>query len=262
MSNKVSLLAHAHDYADRFGWAIVPVVGKSPECTKWRRYQKVNPSPRQRGGLFSIKAVTGLAVVLGEVSGGLRVRDFDQESAYKRWANAYHDLASTLPTARTRRGYHVYFRADIPEGVTNFEDGELRAGKCIVVLAPSPLPDGGTYEWVHPPQGTIPFVCNMEEAGLQGPAPAAAPDHSPVPPAVSEAITKTLPTRTGRRHDLIFDFARRLKGIAGLDTSAVALSSYIAEWHRQALPFIKTKDFLTTEIAFLDSWKNATVPHS
>ena len=262
MSNKDSLLAHAHDYADRFDWAIVPVVGKSAKCCKWTRYQKVKPSRKQRGGLFSNKAVTGLAVVLGEVSGGLRVRDFDQEDAYTRWAEAYPDLASSLPTARTRRGYHVYFRANITEGVTTYEDGELRAGKCIVVLPPSPHPEGGIYEWVQPPQDAIPFIPTLAETGLQGPAPAASPDHAPVPTAVTEAIAKTLPTRTGRRHDLIFDFARRLKGIAGLDTSAVALSSYIAEWHQQALPFIKTKDFLATEIAFLDSWNNATVPLS
>jgi hypothetical protein len=69
-----------------------------------------------------------------------------------------------------------------------------------------------------------------------------------------------LPTRAGRRHDLIFDFARRLKGIPGLDTSADALTSYIAEWHHQALPIIRTKDFNKTEDAFFDSWHNAKKP--
>src|SRR5262245_6154234 len=113
MPNQNSLLTHAHDYADHYGWAVIPVKGKEAAC-HWRRYQRVKPSRKQRGGLFSIPDVTGLAVILGEVSGGLRARDFDQADAHDRWAQTHPELAASLPTARTRRGFHVYFRADLP----------------------------------------------------------------------------------------------------------------------------------------------------
>jgi Bifunctional DNA primase/polymerase, N-terminal len=261
MSNANKLLAHAHDYAERFGWAIIPVKGKEPAC-RWRRYQQVCPTRKQRGGLFSIKAITGLAVIPGEVSGYLRVRDYDDEGAYNRWAEAHNDLSVLLPTVRTRRGYHVYFRADISDGVTKFGDGEMRAGKCIVLLPPSSHTDGGSYEWILEPKGDIPLVSDVTEAGLHGLAPAAPPGFSQVPSEVAEAIAKTLPTGPGQRHDLIFKFARRLKGVSGLDTSDAAMWSYIEEWHRQAQPFINTKDLPTTQVAFFDSWKHATVPLS
>jgi hypothetical protein len=51
-----------------------------------------------------------------------------------------------------------------------------------------------------------------------------------------------------------------LKGVAGLNTSPAALSAYVAEWFRRALPFVKTKDFAETELAFYDAWTNAEVP--
>jgi hypothetical protein len=259
-----TLLMCADDYADRFGWAVVPVSGKSANCCQWQRFQHVRPNRRQRIGLFTQKNknITGLAVITGNVSDGLRVRDYDDEGAYTRWANAYPDWAKQLPTVRTHRGYHVYFRANMPDGKAKdiFADGELLMCKHVVVLPPSPHPDGGQYDWILEPKAPIPLVDDVAEAGLRGPAPDVAPEALPLAPEVMEAIQKTLPERAGRRHDLIFDFARRLKGIPGLDDSATALNSYIAEWHRQALPVIRTKDFLTTQIAFWDSWKNAKTP--
>src|SRR5690242_10965945 len=82
MSSTNPLLPHARGYAQRFKWAIIPVAGKSADgLCKWRRYQLTPPNRNQLGGLFSIEGVTGLAVVLGEVSGGLRVRDYDDEGA-------------------------------------------------------------------------------------------------------------------------------------------------------------------------------------
>jgi hypothetical protein len=254
------LLIQAHHYAETYGWAVIPVTGKDASC-KWKRYQRSGPTSKQRGGLFSGTGITGLAVITGEVSNRLRIRDFDRDAAYKAWATAHHDLAVSLPTAKTHRGYHVYFRADCPEGYTKYDDGELRAGKCYVVLPPSPHPDGGTYEWLIPPGATIPFVNDIAREGLLGPAPPKA-EPTAVPPAVQRAIEKTLPTAYGQRHNLIFRFARRLKGIDGLEVSARALKGYIREWHRQAEPTIKTKEFDVTDAAFFDAWNNVEVPLS
>src|SRR4051812_21655582 len=117
------LLTHAHDYAERHGWAVIPVRGKVAACD-WHRYQTGRPSRKQRGGLFGLPGITGLAVILGEVSGGLRARDFDRAGSYQRWAADHPELALSLPTSRTHRGYHVYFRAELHEGTTYLEDGE------------------------------------------------------------------------------------------------------------------------------------------
>jgi hypothetical protein len=82
----------------------------------------------------------------------------------------------------------------------------------------------------------------------------------PIPPEVEVAIARTLPTGNGQRNNCIFAFARRLKGIPNLDTSPAALSAYITEWHRQALPFIRTKAFEKTDLAFYDAWNGVQVP--
>lgn len=81
-----------------------------------------------------------------------------------------------------------------------------------------------------------------------------------IPPKVNEVINRTIPTGPKQRFDRLWEFARRLKGISGLDTSPTALLGYVREWHRRALPFIETKQFEATERDFFNSWKNARTP--
>jgi hypothetical protein len=257
MPNPNCLLTAARDYADRFNWAIIPVRGKEAAC-HWKKFQLARPGDRQLRGLFTMRDLTGVAVLAGGVSDGLRVRDFDLAAAYHAWAAAHPDLAAALPTSRTARGFHVYFRADLPDAVTVFEDGELRAGRGYVVLPPSPHPDGGRYEWVVPPGAVIPVVADVDAAGLTGPTGSAL--QGAASPAVVDAIEKTLPTGHGQRVRRLWHFARRLKGIPGLDTSPAALESYARAWYDRARPFIKTVRFEATELAFYDAWTNADTP--
>ena len=256
MPNNTTLLTHARVYANNYDWAIIPVRGKESAC-QWGRYQCVKPSSRQLIGLMTIPGVTGLAALVGSVSNGLRVRDFDQVESYLAWAEAHPDLATTLPTSKTGRGYHVFFRADLPDYTTKYDDGELRAGKGYVVLPPSAHPDGGTYEWLVPLGEFVPEVSDVKGAGLAGAERSVPGD---VPPQVHEIITRTLPTGPGQRTARLWEFARRLKGVAGLDTSAVALEAYISEWYRRARPVIRSKGFEKTELAFYDAWTNAETP--
>jgi hypothetical protein len=189
------LLTHARAYAQKYGWAIIPVIGKEA-ASAWKKYQTSRPSARQLIGLFSARPATGLAVLVGGVSDGLRVRDFDRADAYHAWTTAHPDLAATLPTSKTVRGYHVFFRADLPDRVVVYDDGELRAGKGYVVLAPSAHPDGDNYAWVVPLAEAIPLVPDVEAAGLLG-KPVVT---SAVPPEVDVVIVRTLPTAYGQRH--------------------------------------------------------------
>jgi hypothetical protein len=159
------------------------------------------------------------------------------------------------------KGFHVYFRsAAVPDRVANYADGELRGGNGYVVLPPSEHPAGGHYEWVIPPGDDIPEVEDPEAVGLVGPAPAALPEPETVPPEVEEAIAKTLPAGPGQRSNRMFLFVRRLKAIRGLDTTYAGLLPLIREWHRQALPNIKTKSFEETEETFFTAWGHATTP--
>src|SRR5262249_26529099 len=134
--------------------------------TNWSRYKEGIDEKALRA--LKWKKATGVALLLGQSSRGVRVRDFDRVDAYQAWAQEHPDLASQLPTSRTVRGYHVFFLADIPDAVTSSADGELRAGNGIVVLPPSAHPDGGSYSWVRRPTVPIPRVPDVLAAGLYG----------------------------------------------------------------------------------------------
>ncbi|MBA2703119.1 MAG: hypothetical protein H0U60_04615 [Blastocatellia bacterium] len=76
--------------------------------------------------------VTGIAIVLGPISGDLYCRDWDEVGAYEQWASEHPDLAAVLPTARTKRGYHNYFTSDKVLPTNTYNDGELRGAGSYV----------------------------------------------------------------------------------------------------------------------------------
>ena len=76
-------------------------------------------------------------------------------------------------------------------------------------------------------------------------------------PAIEQAIDATLPRGPGTRNRQLFEFARKLKAIAGLaDAKVDDLQPLVAEWHRRALPKITTKEFAESWYDFANSWKS------
>ena len=99
-----------------------------------------------------------LALVCGVT---LAVRDFDRAEAYHRWAGEHPDLAGRLPTAATRRGFHVYHRCGF-EHWQKLPDGEYIASPRHYVLASAqpppqgrPLPLGGAAGRRGPAGGPV-----------------------------------------------------------------------------------------------------------
>jgi hypothetical protein len=254
-----ALLSHALDYAGR-GWSVIPAIGKK-SAGLWKPFQTRPPDKKTLRSLFARKDVTGLAVVLGRVSGGLAVRDFDQADAYLAWADVYPGDAAALPTVKTARGYHVYGRLD-EETFANLGDGELRAdSKHYVLLPPSIHPEGPVYLWTNPLPGKsvllpplpLSLTSYMQRKKTQQTQQPKQPIAC-VPQAAIDAIEATLPNGPGKRNRKVFDLARRLKGIPGLDTSPAMLRAIVTEWHRRALPVITTKEFGETWSDFQIAW--------
>jgi hypothetical protein len=135
-----------------FGWSVIPMNGKDP-VGRWKWWQNHRMWDQRLGVAFRWRPpVTGLAVILGKVSGWLACRDFDSREVYLNWARKHPDLAVACPTALTWRGAHVYFRnRDKIERFCKWADGELRANcRHYVVLPPSEHPRGGHYRWCSP----------------------------------------------------------------------------------------------------------------
>jgi hypothetical protein len=287
------LLAAALNYMAR-GWSIIPVIGKKP-VVGWKKFQERPATEQELREAFANPRVTGLAVILGTVSGGLAARDFDTVISYEAWAAAYPDLATSLPTVQTARGFHVYFRIS-RESFHTFDDdsGELRAdSKHIDVLPPSRHPDGPLYRWTIPLQDTEPpfldpwqvGLCNREDRANRridsaaATAPTLLPMFAAATPStpssvvavsslssllqeeIERAIAASLPTALRQRHKSIFRLARELKAIEALNSAgACDLRHIVEEWHRRALPVIRSKSFVETWADFVLAWKNVRVP--
>jgi Bifunctional DNA primase/polymerase, N-terminal len=163
VASTTNLVDAALQYRE-LGWTTLPAIGKQP-CM---RYAAKFPTPYMIMSFLRRPETTGLVVLLGERSGGLTVRDFDNVDSYRRWADECPDLAAILPTVRTRSGYHVYARSAGPfrTKYLGAGEGELRANKNSYVLAPPSLhPSGSTYAWPIEPYKNLPVVDQATLAG-------------------------------------------------------------------------------------------------
>jgi hypothetical protein len=150
------------------GWSVVPVPHrqKFPDID-WKKYQTQRATEEEALGWNE-----GLAVICGAISGNLVCLDFDEETAYEEWAELNPIAAVELPTAKSARGTHVFFRTEKPErsgklsliGATA-KVGDLISEGKLVVLPPTIHPSGLKREWIKEPGGEIP-TRTLEELGV------------------------------------------------------------------------------------------------
>jgi hypothetical protein len=215
--------------------------------------------------LVARPGITGLAVITGRISGGLAVRDYDRADAYHAWAKDHPKDAARLPTVRTARGYHVYGRLDA-EDYRKLGDGEFIADSGhYVVLPPTIHPDGPTYTWVTPlPLGELPLLpsslTHAHPSQLKHTQPPTHPQDTQTTIAWwTSAVVSTNPTGPGQRNRCIFELARRLKAI-NPDATPTELRPILQEWHRRALPFIRTQDFTESWTDLAVAWQRIRRP--
>jgi hypothetical protein len=161
-----------------YGWSVLPVRGKKSAMAAWGPLQIEPMDDLALGEAFRRSpSPTGLAVILGHVSGWLTCRDFDTVESFRKWATRYPDLASRCPTVKTRRGFHVYFRnLDRCDLFFKWADGDVRgASTHYVLLPPSEHPDGGSYKWLRGEPSSLdafPWIRLKETGFIDGDHPA------------------------------------------------------------------------------------------
>src|SRR5262245_23588058 len=116
-ARRLPLLEYALRYRRHHGLSVIPIRPRTKAAlTSWRQYQTRRMTDHELCRTFGRgKARTALAVVCGPISGGLAVRDWDSTEAYDHWSHEFPNWASRLPTVRTARGFHVYFRTGVLE---------------------------------------------------------------------------------------------------------------------------------------------------
>jgi len=272
-------LAAALEYLKR-GWSVIPIKhrdrsGKQPAC-RWKPYQETRPTEPQLRKWFARDGIDGLAVVCGQVSGGLVVRDFDDVTVYDEWRKEHPDLAASLPTVRTARGWHVYCCSKHLKSQSAV-GGELHGEKTYVLLPPSRHPSGTAYQWtVSLPAGPLPEI-DPCSCGLLSFVTEAISKNKKLPSnseiaslgsvgsvgsvTLQDILLETLPQEEGQREQCLFRLARGLKfelSMAAMPPSA--LKPIVRQWHQAALPVIRTKAFEESWADFLRAWPRARSP--
>lgn len=249
------------------GLSVIPTKPRSKAgAVPWKPYQRQRADEELIHQWFADtdSSQLGVAIVLGRISGGLLVRDFDERGAYEAWKADRRALARSLPTVVTKRGFHVYGRCEdygTPvKFVHHFGDGELRGDGHIVVAPPSlHSKTGRPYRWAIEPKESIPLV-SISDFGYTPKPGCVTQDMSVLhgagfPASVVEAVLATLPDGPGQRNRQLFEFIRRLKGIEAFASKKPDdLLPFVRGWFDTALPAIGTKDFDETRKDFLRGW--------
>ena len=113
------------------GWRIIPAGHgldrkRPPRGFKWAKYRKQELTDAELARWFGKGGKSYPAVILGEPSGGLACRDFDEADEYFAWTVDHPELAKSMATVETGRGFHVYFILADGECFRDYGDGELR----------------------------------------------------------------------------------------------------------------------------------------
>jgi len=150
----VDLHKIALEYHTR-GWNVLPVDGKRPNVSGWKKWQTMKQDVGEINRLESYwNTATGIAVVCGSVSRNLVVIDLDGQFAVDLFYNQFPQLTKTH-TVKTGNGLHLYFYQHhkfITDGKANHKivvgGGEIsvRVQNCYVVAPPSLHPSGKRYE--------------------------------------------------------------------------------------------------------------------
>ena len=259
------------DYAliyHRFGWCVIPIpYGTKVAQIKWGKYQKKRPDEKQLRKWFASNDYN-IAVIIGEASNGLTCRDFDTMAEYEKWAVSYPELAKILPTGQTFQGMHVYFEGHV-KGIRYLSNGELRGSGGYCLLPPSLHPEGVIYKWINPLVKENLIAIEPEKAGFISNL----TEHTEHTKQTEQTkhtetivskekekeiyvfIDKTLPQKYKQRNQKIFFLALYIRSMHW-DANPKWYRWAVREWHRRALPNIRTKEFLDTWLDFMVAWNN------
>lgn len=128
----------------RAGYSVIPVHGnKLPTEPKrptisWKKYQRAIAATDEIDGFFNGGA-TALGLVCGRVS-QLLVIDFDDVMRYQRFCRHLPQYSETY-TAKTRRGFHLYFRTSEKVPSHQFDGGDIKGEKSYIIASPSKIGD-------------------------------------------------------------------------------------------------------------------------
>jgi hypothetical protein len=145
------MLEFAQKYLNA-GFSIIPLApnSKRPALESWSEFQQRRPTLDEVAQWWQNGSNYGIAVVCGKVS-DIVVLDIDDEEKFGVALKTIGEKLPDTPIARTRKGWHLYFRYPANRIVRRHDrlddwGAELRGDGCYVVAPPTVI-DGKRYHW-------------------------------------------------------------------------------------------------------------------
>jgi hypothetical protein len=140
------MLAAALKYRD-LGFSVIPVRQDKKPYIKWRRYQSERADAAVITKWWRNFPDAAIGLVTGEIS-GIDVVDADSEAG-REALNEYLSDSILIPTSKTPKGWHFYFRhtPGLCNGVRLITDCDLRTEGGFIVAPPS-RNGRGCYAWL------------------------------------------------------------------------------------------------------------------
>lgn len=134
-------------YLNRYKLPIIPITGQKLPLIPWKLYQSQLPSIDEIKAWINLDDFVGLGTTTGSLS-GILVLDIDHG------ADIDGLVFPKTPTVKTPHGgLHYYFKYPKDKTIKNFAgirpNIDIRGEGGMVVMPPTKLSDGGTYEWIN-----------------------------------------------------------------------------------------------------------------
>jgi hypothetical protein len=151
--------ALAEHYVTDLGFSVLPLKPGSkgpPQLSEWKTFTQRRPTTAELDEWFG-GAPRNVAIVCGQVSGGLTVVDFDDERAFNYCYSKRDSVSEDTLLAQTGKGFHVYLlirggarprNYTLRQGTASYLPVDVKGEGGYVVAPCSVHPSGATYKFL------------------------------------------------------------------------------------------------------------------
>jgi hypothetical protein len=217
------------------GLSFIPIPYKSKiPAMEWKQYQEKRPDESRLASWFYGRE-TNLAVICGQISGGLVVLDFDSKEGFDKFYLTFIEktgleLFDFTRISKTARGYYVWVKVADPVRNQKYPALDIKSDGGYIIAPPSVHPDGTTYELMNP-DVPIRNIQSLSDIGIDTTAKPTAnlyPSNNE-PNWVTHALAGVM---SGSRGDTAIKLAGYFRNIMPIDVTTTLL----LDWNRKNQP--------------------------
>ncbi len=218
--------------------------GKKEAAISWKCYQERKPTYAEISTWFKNEHKSNIAVVCGQVSGGLVILDSDSMDRFYELANIVCekldiiDILDFTRVSQTAKGCHIWLFVSELVSSVKFPKLDIKAEGGYIVAPPSLHPSGSVYKFANP-NITIKRINTLLDIGLdinQKPSEAA-------PGREANWITEALKgVSEGDRNDISYRLACHFRNSQPIDIT----ESLLLDWNKRNRPPLDESEILRT----------------